>query len=347
MAEFMHHLGIPTTRSLAIVGSDTDIVRTGLVKAGMLLRSSQTYVRFGTFEYFYYNNEYDKLKQLAQYVINESYPHLLDKTNQYELLFQEIIQNTATLIAKWQANGFCHGVLNTDNMSIAGLCIDYGPFSMLDEFDYGYVPNLKDRAGRYSYAQQVNISYWNLTQLGKCFSVLMDEKKIEQYLESYGSFIYFDTYITQMRKKLGLDEKYESDMELIDSLIAMLQDAKVDYTYFFRMLSRYDGNKEPLYDIAMNPIVVDEWLCLYDKRLEKEKFSTKQRHKWMLEINPKYILKNYMLEGAIIGVLNNDFTRFHNLLKIARNPFSELEEFSDFSKDTPEHLSNQGLSCMS
>ncbi len=347
MSEAMHHLGIPTTRALGIIGSKTKILRDNMEYAAIVMRMSTSWVRFGSFEHFYYTKQYAKLEALAEYVITESFPHLKDDEDRFFKMFCEILHRTATTTAKWQAVGFCHGVMNTDNMSIEGLTIDYGPFSMLDDFNYNYVCNHKDPAGRYSYGEQPNISYWNLTKLSKALSPIISKERMQKQLDDYGEFIYPNAYIDVMRIKLGLKEKLDDDIELIKELVGALQDAYVDYTQFFRTLSHYDGDRSALYDIAMNPVVVDDWLKLYDKRLGKEKYSSVQRNKAMLKSNPKYVLKNYMLQEAITLAQRGDFSMVETLLHIGRNPYDELEEFEHFAQETPQEYKNIGLSCSS
>jgi uncharacterized protein YdiU (UPF0061 family) len=347
MGEAMYYLGIPTTRALGIVGSQEKILRDGFVNSAIVMRASTSWIRFGTFEYFYYFKEYEKLEQLAEYVIEESYPELIDDEDRFFKMFCKVVENSAKLIASWQGIGFCHGVMNTDNMSVAGVTLDYGPFSMLDDFEYGFVSNKKDKAGRYAYGEQPNILYWNLTKLAKALSPLIEQQRMDKKLEEFGESLYPNIYIDVMRKKLGLKEKLDEDKELIVELIGMLQDAYVDHTLFFRTLSRYDGVRDNLFDIAMNPIVVDEWLNLYDKRLEKEIISQQQREQLMLKINPKYILKNYMLEKATTFAKQGDFTIVEQMLYIAQHPFEELPECEEYAGDTPEGYKNITLSCSS
>jgi len=347
MSEAMHHLGVPSTRALGIIGSQTKLLRNNIERGAIVMRMSPSWVRFGTFEYFYYLKEFDKLKSLADYVINESYPHLQDSDDRYFEFFSEVIERTAQLISKWQGLGFCHGVMNTDNMSIAGLTIDYGPFSMLDDFDYGFVCNATDKAGRYAYGEQPNISYWNLTMLSKALSPLIDEEKMQKKLDDYGDFIYPNAYIDVMRQKLGLTLELNEDMTLISNLVGTLQDAYVDYTLFFRTLSRYDGERMPLLELAMNPVPIDKWLNLYDARLSKETRTQTQRQDALLKINPKYVLKNYMLEKATFLARQGNFTMVETLLHIATHPFDELPEFEHFAGDTPEEYKNLTLSCSS
>jgi len=347
MSEAMHHLGIPTTRALGVIGSKTKVLRKQMKDAAIVMRMSTSWIRFGTFEYFHAMKEYSKLEALAEYVIAESYPHLKDDEDRFYKMFCEILERTAKLIAKWQAIGFTHGVMNTDNMSIEGLTIDYGPFAMLDDFNYSYVANHTDRVGRYAYGEQPNISYWNLTMLAKALSPIISKEKMQTKLDEFGESIYPDAYIDVMREKLGLFIKLDEDVDLIKELVGALQDAIVDHTLFFRTLSRYDGNRAELYDIVMEPVVIDNWLKLYDERLLKEKLSQSERQEIMLKTNPKYILKNYMLQEAITLAQKGDFSMVEKLLHIASNPYDELPEFEHFAQDTPEEYKNIGLSCSS
>ena len=230
MSEAMHHLGVPTTRALGIIGSKTKIVRNQIENAAIVMRMSTSWVRFGTFEYFFYRKQHTKLEALTEYVIAESYPHLQNDEDRFFKMFCEVVERTATLIAKWQAIGFCHGVMNTDNMSIEGLTIDYGPYAMMDDFKYGYICNHTDRAGRYSYAQQPNISYWNLTKLAHALSPIISKEQTQQKLDDFGAFLYSNAYVNVMRDKLGLAMKLDDDLKLIEELLVALHEAFVDYT---------------------------------------------------------------------------------------------------------------------
>ncbi|MDF1883545.1 YdiU family protein [Sulfurimonas sp. SAG-AH-194-C21] len=347
MSESMFHLGIATTRALGIIGSKTKIIRNNIENAAIVMRMSSSWVRFGTFEYFYYNREYDKLNTLAEYVIEESFPHLQNEEDRLLMMFCEVVDKTALLIAQWQGIGFNHGVMNTDNMSIAGLTIDYGPFAMMDDFNFGYICNCSDTVGRYSYAEQPNVAYWNLTMLAKALSPIISKDKMDKKLEEYGAFLYPDAYVAVICKKIGLTQKLDSDAQLVEDLIIALHDAFVDYTLFFRTLSHYDGNREDLYDIAMDPVVIDKWLALYDKRLVFEESTHAERIQRMLQENPKYVLKNHMLQEAITLAEKGDFSKVEELLFIAAHPYDELPEYEHFAGDTPEEYKNIGLSCSS
>jgi len=347
MSEAMYHLNIPTTRALGIIGSKTKLLRNNIETASIVMRMSPSWVRFGTFEYFYYLKEHEKLKSLADYVIAESYPHLQDQNDHYFKFFEEVLERTALLIAKWQAIGFCHGVMNTDNMSIAGLTIDYGPYAMLDDFKFEFVCNSTDKAGRYAYGEQPNIAYWNLTMLAKALSPLIDQERMDKKLKEYGDTIYPNTYINVMCEKLGLELRLSEDQQLITSLIGSLQDAYIDHTQFFRALSRYNGERMPIYELAMNPVPFDAWLDLYDARLTKESRTQAKRQEAMLQTNPKYVLKNYMLDQAVTLAKRGDFSMVETLLHIAQHPYEELEAFENFAGETPEEHKNITLSCSS
>lgn len=251
------------------------------------------------------------------------------------------------LIAQWQAIGFNHGVMNTDNMSIEGLTIDYGPFAMMDDFRYGYICNHTDRAGRYSYGEQPNVSYWNLTMLSKALTPLIDKERMQKKLDDFGAFIYPNAYVGIMREKLGLELKLEGDVELVTNLVETLHDVYVDHTLFYRTLSHYDGDRMPLYDIVMEPVILDKWLILYDDRLSKETRTQMQRKEAMLKINPKYVLKNYMLQEAIEHAQRGDYSVIEDLMVIATHPYEELPQFERYAGDSPEEQKNCGLSCSS
>jgi len=347
MSEAMHALNIPTTRALGIIGSDETILRSGFEKSAITMRLSSSWVRFGSFEYFYYLQDFEKLKMMMDYAITESYPHLKSAENSYFQLFTAILERTAQLVAHWQAVGFCHGVLNTDNMSIAGLTLDYGPFSMLDEFAYQFVCNSTDKAGRYAYSQQPNVTYWNVTMLAKTFTPFVEQAALDEALRNFGETLYPNYYLDAMRKKLGLDLKREDDALLITELVGALQDAQIDYTLFFRTLSRYDGERMPLFELAMNPIVLDSWLTQYDARLEHEQQTLQTRHRAMLQSNPKYIMRSYLLDEATQKALRGDFTMVNELLHVAQHPFDELESYEAWAQEPPLEQGNQMRSCSS
>lgn len=344
MSEAMYALGVPTTRALAIIGSSENVPREKWEKGAVVLRMSPSWVRFGTFEYFFYNEEHDKLEQLADYVLEQSYSHLQGKEDAYYLMYEEIVKGTAELLAYWQSIGFNHGVMNTDNMSIASLTIDYGPYAFLDTYDFNYICNHTDRDGRYAFGNQPPVAYWNLSMLARALSPILNTQRSEKALENFGE-LFTNKYMELMRAKFGFEKEDENDMTHIMQLLGVLDSQEVDYTAFFRLLSHYNGDKTDLLALCALETPMSEWFDDYDKRLEKE--ETQDRNEKMLGINPKYILKNYILQEAIDKAENGDNSLVNDLLNLAQNPFDEHPDFERYAKATPSSYQNLKLSCSS
>jgi uncharacterized protein YdiU (UPF0061 family) len=347
MSEAMHGLGIATSRALALIGSNTDVAREGWEKGAIVLRLSPTWVRFGTFEYFNMKSRHDKLQKLADYVIDESFPHLKNTDAMYLKMYEEIVKNTATTVARWQSVGFNHGVMNTDNMSIDGRTIDYGPFAFLDDYDPNYICNHTDVEGRYSFKNQPGIAHWNLQQLAKALSPIVNHESALKTLDENFGETYENEYLGIMVKKMGLHKRDEKDIELVKYLLGTLQSFPIDYTRFFRTLSKYSGDRSDLLSLVELQTPLNEWLDDYDKRLAKETLSQEERQTQMLAINPKYVLKNHILQEAIDEAKQGNFTMVNDLLKVAYNPFDEHEELQHLCKLTPLSAKNLKLSCSS
>ncbi|HHB95308.1 MAG TPA: YdiU family protein [Campylobacterales bacterium] len=346
MSEAMYGLGIETTRALAIIGSEHKVIREDWEKASIVLRVSPSWVRFGTFEYFANKKRYQELEALADYAIAESYPHLEIEDNRYLLFFTEVMGKTARLMAQWQSVGFNHGVMNTDNMSIAGLTIDYGPYAFLDDYDINYICNHTDREGRYSFGNQPIIGEWNLKALMVALSPLVKMEEMERVLKHYGS-LYSKHFLYLMGKKIGLDKAQDSDWEIIKHMLGVMQTLNVDYTLFFRTLSHYNGDREDLLKLGLYHQPMNDWLDDYDKRLQLNSSSNIERQKKMLQTNPKFVLKNYILQEAIEAVYNGDFSIVEKLFQIAQNPYGEHTEYARWAGATPNEFKNQKLSCSS
>jgi len=347
MSEAMHGLGIPTSRALALIGSDTDVARERWEKGAIVLRLSPTWVRFGTFEYFNASGEHDKLQELADYVIDESFPELKDQEDRYLKMYAYIVKNTASTLAKWQIYGFNHGVMNTDNMSIDGRTIDYGPFAFLDDYERDYVCNHTDTEGRYSFKNQPAIAYWNLERLAVAISPIVNYEAAVTVLEEVYERKYEQVFSSMIFEKMGLKTSQENDTELYQWMLGALGMATTDHTAFFRKLSHYDGDKSDILNSCVYQEPLKEWLEAYELRLEKESLSTKERHEMMLQVNPKYILKNYILQEAIAKATKHDFTMINDLLKVALAPFDEHPDFEYLAKLTPMKAKNVKLSCSS
>lgn len=347
MSEAMHGLGIETSRALALIGSDTDVRREKWEKGAIVLRLSPTWVRFGTFEYLNAYKEHDKLQELADYVIEESFPYLKGREEIYLKMYAEIIKNTATTIAAWQSVGFNHGVMNTDNMCIDGRTIDYGPFAFLDSYNPDYVCNNTDTLGLYSFKSQPGAARWNLDMLARTLSPLIDYELSEELLDDLFWSSYENVYSQIMYKKMGLFTKLDDDKVLYQTMLRALANANIDYTEFFRKLSRFDGNKSDILELCVDARPLDAWLDRYSKRLEKEALSVAARHEKMLAVNPKYILKNHILQEAIDKAEEHDFSMVNELLKVALAPFDEHPELEHLCKPTPIESKNIKLSCSS
>ena len=226
-SEAMHGLGIPTTRALCIIGSDENVERETTERGAMLVRMAQTHVRFGSFEAFHYTDRPEYVKLLADYVIEHHFPEFLDSEGRYNLLFSEVVKRTAELTAMWQASGFTHGVMNTDNMSITGLTIDYGPFGFIEDYNPEYTPNHSDHFGRYSYQNQLAIAHWNLNKLAVAMSSILDREKAQKSLDEFRN-IYSAEYVQIMSKKLGMKEQLPEDVGLIKRLLEILISESAD-----------------------------------------------------------------------------------------------------------------------
>ena len=345
--EAMHYLGIPSTRSLCIIGSDETVQREKPETGAMLLRIAESHVRFGSFEGFYYKEQYENVRILADYVIENHFPFLLQSDNKYLEFYKEVIKRTAGLIALWQASGFAHGVMNTDNMSVVGLTFDYGPYGFVEEFNPEFIPNHSDHHGRYSLRNQKSIGYWNLQILGKCFSELISLKDIREVLESYNE-IYKETYIKLMRTKLGLVTQKEEDWQLIEIILECLYFSKADFTSFFRNLSSFDEinlNNNTILSDMFGEKDYGRWASFYAKRLKEESSVKSKRNKFMNSVNPKYILRNYIAQMVIEKAQAGDYTEISKVYKILKTPFDEQPEFEEYSDPAPEKYRNLSLSC--
>lgn len=340
LSEAMDGLGIPTTKAVAIITSDSKVLREYESEQGaMVLRAATSWIRFGSFEYAYLGeNKKAKLIQLADFVIQESYPQFQNIDNKYEELYFAIVDKTIEMIALWQSVGFMHGVMNTDNMSIEGLTIDYGPYAMMEEFDKGFVCNLSDHEGRYSFENQPFIAQWNLSVLAKVLSPIADHKLLESYNDTFiGKFK--KRYFQIMKEKLGLYNQDIDDTSLILRLFSALHSESIDYTSFFWNISCEDFT-------FIDTHQMKAWLEIYEKRLEKEEVSKEDRLAKMKKLNPKYILRNYMLQDAIDLAEKGDFSLVNDLLYIAQNPYDEHKEFEHYTKVNKEFRSLK-CSCSS
>ena len=346
VSEAMHSLGIETTRALAIIGSKHRVYREKWESGAIVLRASPTWIRFGSFEYFAYSGRIDELKLLIDFTIKDSFLHLLGEDDRYIKLFEEVVDKTALMVAKWMSVGFSHGVMNTDNFSIFGLSIDYGPFSFMDDYNPNFICNHTDREGRYSFSNQPQIAYWNLLALVEAFSKVIKRDSLLEIIKSFEDR--FNSYnIDLVREKLGLEQKFEDDINLMKVLFSVMAQERVDFTLFFRTISSYNSDRSDIKKLFKTTCMIDDWLDLYDDRLKLEKCSHEQRVQKLKKINPKYILKNYMLQEAIDKAELGDFSGVDDLFRLAKDPFSEHPFFERYAKATPKEFSGMKLSCSS
>ncbi len=350
-SEAMHGLGIPTTRALCIVGSDEEVYRETVESAAVVTRIAQSYVRFGSFEVFYHSGQHEQVRQLADYVITRHFSHLADAPDKYARFLQEVLLRTAHLMAQWQAVGFSHGVMNTDNMSILGLTFDYGPFGFMESYDPGYICNHTDQSGRYAYDQQPQIGLWNLSALAQALTPLISHEAAEEILESYGD-IFAEHYVKLMSGKLGLTYAGLEDFAVIEPLLLMMQASQLDFTNTFRGLSQFkvapDANNSMLRDQFVDRAAFDQWADVYRARLQSETTTDAERKQNMDRVNPKYVLRNYLVQTAISKAeKERDYSEVDRLLHLLAHPFDEQLEIESYAAPAPEWARHIEVSCSS
>jgi uncharacterized protein YdiU (UPF0061 family) len=346
-SEAMHALGIPTTRALCITGSDARVRREEIETAAVVTRTSPSFIRFGHFEHFSYAGQHGELKILADFVIDNFYPDCRLAPQPYAALLQAVSERTARMVAAWQAVGFCHGVMNTDNMSILGLTIDYGPFQFLDAFIPGHICNHSDTQGRYAYNKQANIAYWNLFCLGQALLPLIeDQADALAALESYKT-VFPDELQARMRTKLGLLDAAAADKVLIEDIFKRLAADQVDYTIFWRRLCHFNSSegREAVRDLFLDRAAFDGWAEHYSARVQTQDPAKSQS--LMLQSNPKFVLRNHLGEQAIRAAKEKDFTEVRTLLALLQSPFDEHPEHEAHAGFPPAWASGIEISCSS
>nr|WP_315259383.1 YdiU family protein [uncultured Duganella sp.] len=351
-SEAMAALGIPTSRALAVTGSDQGVMRETAETSAVVVRMAPSFVRFGSFEHWYYRKKNDELKLLADYVIDRFYPSLRAAEHPYAALLEEVTRRTAHMIAHWQAVGFMHGVMNTDNMSILGLTLDYGPFGFMEAFDAGHICNHTDQQGRYSYSNQPQVGHWNCYALAQALLPLIgDVDATQAALDVYQPE--FARKIDELlHAKLGLsllDEHFDTDRALFDDLFAILPG--VDFTLFFRRLSGVRAadasGDEALRDLFIDRPAFDAWAERYRTRLRAENSDDAVRTVAMNQTNPKYVLRNYLAQVAIEKAQNKDFSEVGRLLAVLQRPFDEQPEHEQYAALPPDWASHLEVSCSS
>ncbi|MFZ6640449.1 protein adenylyltransferase SelO [Undibacterium sp. TC4M20W] len=350
-SEAMAALNIPTSRALCVIGSDQMVFRETPETSAVVARVAPSFVRFGSFEHWYYNDRMDDLRQLADYVIQHSYPELQTENNPYQSLLATVTTRTAELMAQWQAVGFMHGVMNTDNMSIIGQTLDYGPFGFMEAYDEKHICNHTDQQGRYSYRMQPAIGNWNCQALAQALSPLIGSVDDTNAALSHYPAVYRQKWSELMHQKFGLKTDHEADLDLFAGFFTLLQSNHADFTLSFRHLSKLSNQKstndELLRDLFLDRDSLDTWLLNYRARLAMEQSDEQTRQTSMQSVNPKYILRNYLAQQAIEKAQQKDFSEVRKLLSILENPYDEQEEHDDYASLPPDWAKHLEVSCSS
>lgn len=373
-SEAMYHLGVPTTRSLSLSLSGDDVLRDVLYdgnadyeKGAIVCRVAPSFIRFGSFEIFASRQDTETLKTLTDYTIKHFYPQYEEGTKEgYLGFFNEVVQNTLEMIVHWQRVGFVHGVMNTDNMSILGLTIDYGPYGWLEGYDPGWTPNTTDRQNkRYRYGNQPQMGLWNLLQLANALVPLIGETApLEAILQNYHTE-YPKKYVAMMREKLGLQLAIDNDIQLIADLEKNLQASETDMTIFFRNLTGIskEGSKnvaDSFFAFAKAAFYKPEeitgtigsdwesWFQAYQQRLSQERLTDAERKVHMNAVNPKYVLRNYISQLVIDEADKGNYDLLNEIYTLLKNPYDEQPEYEHWFAKRPEWARNKvGCSMLS
>ncbi len=348
-SEAMAALGIPTTRALALTATREGVRREQVEPGAVLTRLSPSHIRFGHFEHFHHNGRPELVALLADHVIAEHFPDLAGRADRHEAWFRAVVARTADLIASWQAVGFAHGVMNTDNMSILGLTMDYGPFGFHDGFDPGFICNHSDHGGRYAFDRQPSVAHWNLHALAIALSSLLPVPVLKDALAAYPR-LFGDSFDRRMAAKLGLASPLPDDQALVADLLALMARARADYTLTFRDLAAVDGEGGTERWLGRFALFAEgdaaRWLGRYRARLAVE--PDPNRPAAMNAVNPKYVLRNWVAETVIQAVQREgDFAALDRVLTVLQSPFGEHPQAAHLAAPPPPHLADLCVSCSS
>ncbi|MGL4475825.1 MAG: protein adenylyltransferase SelO, partial [Shewanella sp.] len=348
-SEALHHLGIATTRALAVVGSDLPVWRETAETAAITVRLARSHIRFGHFQYVTHGlQSKPQLQALIDFTIMQHYPELTLDSQGYSAWFAKVVDSTALMIAKWQAFGFTHGVMNTDNMSILGDTLDYGPFGFLDRYDEDFVCNHSDSESRYSFVRQPGVALWNLQRLAQALAPIIASDSLVSGLDSFEPRL-IEHYVTIMSGRLGMARHdNDSDLELISALMRGLQANGLDYTRTMRQLkfvSRAD-KQQPWQDDCVHPQLMSDWWRAYKARL----VGIDDWDGWQAQrqrTNPKYILRNYLAQQAIEEAERGNLEMVTSLMAALQNPFDEQTQYEQYAQLPPDWAQGLVLSCSS
>ncbi len=353
VSEAMAALGIPTTRALAALTTGEDVYRDGPLPGAVLARVASSHIRVGTFQYFASRGDVDGVRALADHVIVRHYPDAARGARPYRALLDRVIEGQADLIARWMLVGFIHGVMNTDNMSVACETIDYGPCAFLDAYHPETVYSSIDRAGRYAFGNQPRIGLWDLTRLAETLIPLLDNDEaiaIEQAQEALSAFAprFQNAHLQGLCSKLGLSDVQDDDADFVAGVLATLADNQVDFTLFFRHLANAieATNVAPVRDLFVDPTAADALLAQWRERLSRDRRSPDEQREAMRRINPAYIPRNHRIEEAIqAAARENDFRPFKRLLSVLSRPFDDQPDHVELAAPPLEHEVVQATFC--
>ncbi len=353
-SEAMAGLGIPTTRALALACSPQGVIRENIETAAVVLRTAPSFIRFGHFEHFASAGNDAAVRQLVDFVCEHHYPDAARNAAGSEAraiaLLDAVCQRTALLMAQWQAVGFCHGVMNTDNMSILGLTLDYGPFGFLDSFDAHHICNHTDTQGRYAYSRQPQVAHWNLGCLAQSLSlVAADHEALSACLKRYAD-TFNQAHVAAFLSKLGLPKTLTNGSECVGLTLKLLHESKADMTAFFRRLSHSVASNHfaPVRDVCIDAAAFDAWLPSYQAACSADGQAPNARSAAMLAVNPKYILRNHLAEIAIRKARDEqDYDEINTLLTVLAKPFDEQPMFERYAALPPAWAQGLEVSCSS
>ena len=346
VSEAMATLGIPTTRTLAAVTTGESVIREQLLPGAVLTRVAASHIRVGTFEYFASRGDVDGVRLLADYVIQRHYPQLGQAERRYRALLDVVIEAQATLLSQWLLVGFIHGVMNTDNTSIAGETIDYGPCAFMDEYNPATVFSSIDRWGRYAYANQPDIAQWNLARFAECLLPLLSDdadEAVADAMEALGAFTphFKKAYDDGLRRKLGLFTEQDSDLALTRELLTAMVDNGADFTLTFRRLcdaALSPEHADGVRALFVNPSAYDSWATRWRQRLEQEPGEAATRSAMMRRVNPAFIPRNHRVEAVIRAATDEgNFAPFEQLMAVLSRPFDDQPEHAEYQEPPQEH----------
>ncbi|MFC6379474.1 protein adenylyltransferase SelO [Tatumella terrea] len=347
-SEALHGLGIPTTRALSLAVSEEPVQREQTEQGAMLVRIAESHLRFGHFEHFFYRHQPDQVRALADYAIRHHWPELTDAPDRYLLWFTDVVKRTARLIALWQSVGFSHGVMNTDNMSLLGLTLDYGPYGFMDDYNPGFICNHSDYQGRYSFENQPTAGLWNLNRLAHALSPLLSMPQLKQALAGYEDEL-MSVWGQQMRRKLGLFTAQQDDNDLLSGLLALMAAEGSDYTRTFRLLSETEQqqSQSPLRDEFIDRAAFDHWFSQYRQRLLDEQYSDARRREMMQAANPALVLRNYLAQQVIAETEKGGTEQLAALHSALQNPYQLASGQQALFNRPPEWGKSLEISCSS